>query len=71
MLERSYLRVLARAAVKRPGKEFWAFHTEMMASLGKTLPVGRIGLQLSDLVLNKVLNLRQTVEEAVSRWRQS
>lgn len=68
-LESSYLRALARAAVRFSGRDYWEFHASMLASLGRKLPWFRVGAHACDLVLSKVLNPRQTIESALSTWR--
>jgi glycosyltransferase involved in cell wall biosynthesis len=68
-LEREYHRALARAVVKGREQEYWEFHASLLGSLGMKLPQGGIALQLGDLALAKMLNLRQTIEGAVSALR--
>lgn len=68
-LETSYLRALARAAIRFAGREFWEFHALMLASVGRRLPWLRISAHACDLLLSKLFNPRQTIERAVSAWR--
>lgn len=70
-LEASYLRSLARAALNRPGTEFWAFHERAMQSIGRRLPKFRIGLHLIDYLFEKLLNPRQTVESVLELRRRN
>ena len=70
ILKKSYLQLLARAAVRRRGRQYWMFHAAAFASLGRKLPRAQIGLHLIDYLLNKLLNPRQTVESLASAWRE-
>ena len=69
-LEAQYVRALARAALALRGRDYWDFHASKLASIGRTLPIMRIGLSLCDLFLDKVLNPRRTIEGLVARLRQ-
>jgi glycosyltransferase involved in cell wall biosynthesis len=68
-LENIHLRSLARKAIRRPGREFWEFHAVLYASLGRPLPRARIGWYIVDLFLDKLFNLRKTLESTMALLR--
>lgn len=69
-LETQYVRALARAALAFRGRDYWNFHASKRASIGRSLPIVGIGLSLCDLLLDKALNPRRTIEGLFSRLRQ-
>lgn len=69
ILESVHLRSLARAALRWPGREFWEFHASLYASIGRPLPRGRIALHIVDLFLDKLFNLRKTLESIFALLR--
>lgn len=71
VLERIYLRSLARAALRRPGSAYWRFHESAMTSIGRRLPRARIALYVLDYLIEKLLNPRQTLESALELRRRT
>lgn len=69
-LEEVYLRFMARRALDFPGREYWDFHRQALASIGRRLPKGRVALYTADFLLNKLLNPRQTTGLMIDRWRE-
>lgn len=68
-LEAQYATALARALLSFKSREYWDFHTSVLASVGRTLPVFRITLSVIDLFLDKVLNPRRTIQNLVAGLR--
>lgn len=68
-LEKTYLRSLARASLRRPGREYWTFHEQAMRSIGRRIPKLRVALHVADYVADKVLNPRRSLESLLERRR--
>ena len=62
---RNYYAFLAKALFKRQGRDFWHFHRMKMKELGHPLSAGRLAWSVVPLVLDKVLNPKQTTEAVV------
>jgi glycosyltransferase involved in cell wall biosynthesis len=70
-LQRAHLRWLAHAVRKWPQRGFWRFQKMRYASLGRPLPVARLGIEVIDAILDRALNPLRTVRGAVSRLRRT
>lgn len=64
-----YLTVLARALPAGPGREYWEFQRQALATLGQTLPVGAIAWRFGGYLLQKVLNPGQTLASLLESLR--
>lgn len=62
VLEKQYFQSLARAFVHGANRDFWSFHVGLLTSIGRPLPRLRIAIHVVDLVLDKLLNPRRTLQ---------
>ena len=61
----NYHSFLAKALLKRKGADVWRFHRNKMKEFGHPLSVPALAWAVIALVLDKVLNPKQTAEAAL------
>jgi len=61
----NYYAFLAKSLLKLEGRDFWRFHRKKMMEFGHPLRPGRLALAVASLVLDKVLNPKQTAEGVI------
>jgi len=62
---RNYYAFLAKSLFKRKGRGFWRFHRTKMKEFGHPLRAGRLAWAVVSLVIDKILNPKQTAEAVV------
>lgn len=61
----NYYAFLAKSLFKRKGRDFWRFHRTKMKEFGHPLRAGRLAWAVVSLVLDKILNPKQTAEAVI------
>lgn len=68
-LDRAYLRYLARSLLRFRSREFWEYHRVGLASVGRTLPRGRLLAPLLAEMVDTLLNPKLLVDKTVAKLR--
>jgi len=66
---RTYYRVLADAAIRMRGPEFWRYHEQGLKTLGESLSGSRLALSVGVELLRMAANPGETVSSLARYWR--
>jgi hypothetical protein len=62
---RNYYAYLGKSVFKRPGKDFWRFHSTKMKEFGHPLRLSRLSWAVASYAVDKALNPKQTLESLI------